>query len=143
MSVRYRFIHNPKTTVYETPAEAYLILSGTPQTYKVTKSTRKRNERSANCNHRAASKPKRDFRTYESKNSAKRQRRCRFESDDRRCRTLRSVEDEQQNQRERDDSCSEAHGGGQRNSKRRAMSSLNFDFAEAPKGISCNYPKQL
>jgi hypothetical protein len=28
MSVRYQFIKNPKLTIYETPAEAYLILEG-------------------------------------------------------------------------------------------------------------------
>jgi competence protein ComGC len=68
MSVRYQFIKNPKVTVYETPAEAYLIIEGTSQTYKVSKETRKRNIDSLSCQHCAMHKQRKCYQTNEQNN---------------------------------------------------------------------------
>jgi hypothetical protein len=35
MSKQYQFFGNPQTTLYETPAEAYMIIHGISETYKL------------------------------------------------------------------------------------------------------------
>jgi hypothetical protein len=67
MALRFQFIKHPKLAVYETPAQAYLIIEGAPQTYRVTKETRKRNVGSLSCRHRALDKQGKCYRVNESK----------------------------------------------------------------------------